>query len=184
MLLSFDREIIEKAHGKPCPYCQGKDKGTLHRADYVRRVDGIDISGIADHDKNRRFSLCCSKDGCRKRHTVASARFIGRTTYSSTVVLLAMILHQGYSRRRYRQLHRLFGLNRKTIDRWVAKWRSEFIKTPFYRRMSGSFIPPPEILNIPRSILVRFEGKLLNKLLELAKYLSPISSPREKSMIF
>ncbi|HRZ54915.1 MAG TPA: hypothetical protein P5525_05600 [Candidatus Paceibacterota bacterium] len=35
-----------------------------------------------------RFSLCCGKEGCRRRNTPPSVRFLGRWVYAGLVVIL------------------------------------------------------------------------------------------------
>ena len=42
----------------------------------------------------RRFSLCCGREGCRKRATPPSLRFLGRRVYLCAVVLVASMFAQ------------------------------------------------------------------------------------------
>ena len=46
--------------------------------------DGIDPGPVLPV----RFSFCCSVDGCRRRHTPPSVRFLGRKVYLSVMVVL------------------------------------------------------------------------------------------------
>jgi len=79
-----------------------------------------------------RFSFCCDRDGCRKRMTPPSARFLGRKVYLGAVVILISAMRQGPMPRRARELSTLLGVDRATIARWQASGA-----TTFRRRLSG-----------------------------------------------
>lgn len=180
VLLDFDRRIIAEAAAQPCPHC-----GTsLHRADYERRVDGIAISSAGSVDARRRFSLCCSKDGCRKRNTPPSSRFLGRSNYSSIVIVLVSILSENLTAFRYRQIRRHLDISKSTLQRWRRGWTEKLPGTPFWRKIAGRFGIPPDIHSLPRSILRRFAGPVPEQLSSLLKLLSPLGSPAEGSMVF
>ena len=70
-LLSVDQDLAERTRQQPCP-CGGR----LHRANYPRKPRGCDQDLPQDYDS--RFSFCCDRDGCRKRITPPSVRFLGR----------------------------------------------------------------------------------------------------------
>ena len=70
-----------------------------------------------------RLSFCCDRDGCRKRVTPPSVRFLGRKVYLGAVVILVAAMRQGPSPRRVRELSSLFGVDRRTIARWQVFWR-------------------------------------------------------------
>ena len=81
-----------------------------------------------------RLSFCCDRDGCRKRVTPPSVRFLGPKVYLGAVVLLISAMRQGPSPRRIRELSQLFGADRRTIARWQVFWREHFPQTPFWKR--------------------------------------------------
>jgi hypothetical protein len=48
--------------------------------------------GRAAESFDRRFSLCCGREGCRRRATPPSVRFLGRRVYVGAVVIVASVL--------------------------------------------------------------------------------------------
>ena len=88
-------------------------------------------------DHRSRFSFCCDRDGCRKRVTPASVRFLGRKLYLSAVVILITAMRQGPTPSRVRELSKLFGVDRTTIARWQVFWRDHVPKTPFWKVAQG-----------------------------------------------
>jgi hypothetical protein len=80
-LFSIDQDLAETTREKACP-CGGR----LHRANYPRKPRG----GPDDLPEpyRQRFSFCCERDGCRKRTTPPSVRFLGRKVYLGAVVIL------------------------------------------------------------------------------------------------
>ena len=77
LLEKVDAELTEGARSKGCLLCGGK----LHRSDYDRKPRG-------GPQWDTRFSLCCAREGCRRRHTPPSVRFMGRRVYAGLVVAL------------------------------------------------------------------------------------------------
>ena len=75
---------MERAAAEPCRYCGGP----LHRGDYPRKPRG-GLSPSAAEAFGRRFSLCCGREGCRRRATPPSVRFLGRRVYVGAVVIVA-----------------------------------------------------------------------------------------------
>ena len=111
LLLSIDRDLAECARRQGCP-CGGR----LHCANYPRAPLG-GPEQLPD-EYRQRFSFCCERDGCRKRLTPPSVRFLGRKVYLGAVVVLISAMRQGPTPRRARELSRLFGVDRATIARW------------------------------------------------------------------
>ena len=89
--------------------------GRLHWANYPRNPRG----GPENLPKEccYRLSLCCDRDGCRKRVTPPSTRFLGRKVYLLSVIFLAAAMRQQPSPRSMRELFDLFGAGRRTIAR-------------------------------------------------------------------
>ena len=73
-LFSVDLDMADTTRSKGCS-CGGR----LHRADYPRKPRG----GPDDlpEEYRQRLSFCCDRDGCRKRSTPPSVRFLGRKVY-------------------------------------------------------------------------------------------------------
>jgi len=148
-LFSIDQDLAESARQKKCP-CGG----CLHRANYPRkpRGGGDDLP----EQYGCRLSFCCGREGCRKRVTPPSVRFLGRKVYLGAVVILVAAMRQGPSPRRVRELSRLFGADRHTIARWREFWSEHFPQTPFWKAARGRLVPAVEVAALPRSLLEAF----------------------------
>jgi hypothetical protein len=148
-LFSIDRDLAESRRQKACP-CGGR----LHSANYPRkpRGGGDDLP----EQYGSRLSFCCDRDGCRKRATPPSVRFLGRKVYLGAVVVLVAAMRHGPSPRRVRGLSQLFGADRRTIARWQVFWREQFPQTAFWKVARGRFVPPVEIASLPLSLLETF----------------------------
>ena len=102
--------------------------GRLHSANYRRKPRGG--GDQLPEDYGYRLSFCCDREGCRKRATPPSVRFLGRKVYLfGVVVILVAAMRQGPSPQRVRELSRLFGADRRTIARWQVFWRERFPQT-------------------------------------------------------
>lgn len=148
-LFSIDQDLAESARQKKCP-CGG----CLHRADYPRKPRG----GGDDLPEQYvcRLSFCCAREGCRKRVTPPSVRFLGRKVYLGVVVILVAAMRQGPSPRRVRELSRRFGADRHTIARWRQFWSEHVPQTPFWKAARGRLVPAVEVTALPRSLLDAF----------------------------
>ena len=89
-LFSIDQDLAEQARQKKCP-CGG----CLHRANYPRKPRGGGEDLPQEYDF--RLSFCCEREGCRKRVTPPSVRFLGRKVYLGAVVILVAAMRQGPS---------------------------------------------------------------------------------------
>jgi hypothetical protein len=148
-LFSIDQDLAERTRKQGCP-CGG----CLHRADYPRkpRGGGKDLPESYRH----RLSFCCASDGCRKRLTPPSVRFLGRKVYLGAVVILVAAMREGPSPRRVGELSRLFGVDRRTIMRWRVFWRDHFPRTTFWKVARSRFMPPLNIRLLPRALFEAF----------------------------
>jgi hypothetical protein len=171
-LLSIDKDLAECARQKACS-CGGR----LHCADYPRSPRG----GPDDlpEEYNRRFSFCCDRDGCRKRVTPPSVRFLGRKIYLGAVVILISAMRQGPTPRRVRELSRLFGVDGATIARWQAFWRDHVPRTPFWKVARGRLVPVVEIAALPQSLVQAFcrADDPCKGWVRLLRFLSPLTIP-------
>lgn len=144
-LSDVDEDLAESARRQGCP-CGGR----LHRANYPRKPRGLDDPPA---QCRRRHSFCCQRDGCRKRLTPPSVRFLGRRVYLGAVVILVAAMRQGPSPRRVRELSELFGADRRTINRWRRFWRERFPLTRFWKVARGRLVPAVEAGLLPRALL-------------------------------
>ena len=132
--LSIDKDLADSSRQKGCS-CGGR----LHCANYPRAP-----RGRPDHlpeEYRCRFSFCCDRDGCRKRMTPPSVRFLGRKVYLGAVVILISAMRKGPTPRRVRELSSLFAVDRATIARWQAFWRDAIPQTPFWKVARARLVP-------------------------------------------
>jgi len=173
-LFSIDRDLAATACRAGCS-CGGR----LHRADYPRKPRG-GPKGLPQ-EYTYRLSFCCSRDGCRKRATPPSVRFLGRKVYLHAVVILVAAMRQGPTPRRVGELAELFDVHRRTIARWQAFWREEFPQTSFWKVARGQLTLLVELADLPRALLTAFFRKEAPDPLECWKrllvFLSPITIP-------
>ena len=169
-LYSIDQDLADSVRQKACP-CGGR----LHCANFPRSPRGCPDS-LPDQ-YNYRLSFCCDRDGCRKRMTPPSVRFLGRKVYLAAVVVLVAAMQQGPTPRRVRELSKLFGADRGTIARWQAYWRQHFPLTTFWKIACARLVPVVKIVCLPGSLLDAFlaTDNLYDGWGRLLRFLSPIS---------
>jgi hypothetical protein len=171
-LLTVDEDLAEEARKQGCP-CGGR----LHSANYQRKPRGTPSQ--LPEPQRLRLSFCCDRDGCRKRATPRSVRFLGRKVYLAAIVILVSAMRQGPTPRRVRELSKRFGADESTITRWQTFWREHFPQTPFWKVARAGFITLGEIVDLPYSLVDAFlrhhppwKGWTL-----LLQFLSPITVP-------
>ena len=106
-LFAIDQDLAETTRKQGCP-CGGR----LHCANYPRKPRGSPHK--LPETQCLRLSFCCDRDGCRKRLTPPSVRFLGRKVYLGAVVILVSAMRQGPSPRRVRELSAT--LRRRSAD--------------------------------------------------------------------
>jgi len=148
-LFAIDQGLAETTRKKGCP-CGGR----LDCADYLRKPRGTPVQ--IPERCCLRLSFCCDRDGCRKRATPPSVRFLGPKVYLSAVVILVSAMRQGPSPRRVRELSKLFGAHRWTIARWLVFWETLFPHTPFWKLARARLAPVVNIVSLPYSLLDAF----------------------------
>lgn len=153
----------------------------LHAAPFPRKPRGGSTVLPAGYD--RRHSFCCDVDGCRKRVTPPSVRFLGRRVFVGAVVVLASALRHGLTPARVRRLREELGVSRRTLERWRAWWRETFATSPWWRGVRGRFTPPVATGTLPRSLLVRFAGNGHVPLVKLLELLAPITTGAGVAMV-
>lgn len=151
VLEGIDAEIAGAVRRAGCRVCGG----ALHSASYPRKPRGGPADLPAGYE--RRASFCCAVDGCRKRATPSSVRFLGRRVYLGAVVVLASALQQGVSAFRASRLKELFGVSRRTLERWRSWWLETFPASRFWQSLRGRFMPTVDENTLPLSVLERFD---------------------------
>jgi hypothetical protein len=127
ILLQIDKDLAAETRERGCPHCGG----VLHSACYPRKLKKSCIPH--DNKGTVRFSFCCSTDGCRRRITPPSVRFLGRKRYLSAVVVLLSAMSCGFAIRRAKELRKLVGVSHRTRARWQTWWQETFHATRFWK---------------------------------------------------
>lgn len=165
ILLQIDHNTVSEAQTKPCAFCNGP----LDRADFLRKPRGL-TDGV-DALFNIRFSLCCRREGCRRRTTPISVRFFGRAVY----LMFFIILTSSTSEKGLRRVAARYGVSLQTIYRWRQYWQQQFPKTPFWRRAKGLVVPSCKDKDLPKFLLQRFRcsADIPLSLIPILRFLAP-----------
>ena len=132
LLHRIELNLVKQTIHARCPHCGGP----LHHSNYMRKPRG----GPEDLPEKLlvRYSLCCGRQGCRKRTLPPSVLFMGRRVYWANVILVVVTLRQStpckYSKA---ALMRHFGMERKTINRWLKWFQEIFPTTSQWQRLQG-----------------------------------------------
>jgi hypothetical protein len=170
-LLQIDQELASETREKGCPHCGG----VLHSANYPRVPKGL--SGLIDIHQVVRFSFCCSVDGCRRRTTSPSVRFLGRKHYLGVLVLMLCAVSQQEEQRTSQQLRTPVGPHNKTRRRWLAWWQKIVPGTPFWAYAKGLIMPPLNTETLCSGLVELFStNHERSGLYKLLRFISPLSS--------
>jgi len=150
LLLSFDQDLAREVRARGCPHCGS----ALHAGRYWRKPRGAPPGLPAEYD--RRESLCCSAEGCRKRVKPPSLRFFGRRVYLGPVFVLASAMIHGITEKRAAAIRDLVGVSKRTLERWRTWWRKAFPQSGFWQGARGRFDSPVSPSCLPASLLERF----------------------------
>ncbi len=170
-LFTLDQDLAAEAQAAGCRVCGGR----LHSARYPRKPrGGPDELGP---EYAWRFSFCCAHEGCRRRTTPPSVRYLGRRVYLGAVIVLVTALNAGITPARAARLRELLGVTVRTLKRWRTWWRTTFVVTPFWRAVQGRFIPPVNLDGMPATLLERFRGAdERSRLLRLLRFVCPLTT--------
>jgi hypothetical protein len=167
-LRKVDADLAQNLQQRGCLLCGGK----LHRANYQRKPR----SGTPRIEELLRDSFCCDQDGCRKRHTPPSVRFLGRRVYWGVVVVLVAAARQGLTPRRMRVLREALGIDRRTVERWRQWWLETFVESPFWKRARARFMPRITESLLPLSLGQAFQIARPGQLIALLRFLGPLTT--------
>jgi hypothetical protein len=170
LLVQIDESIAEDVRRRGCS-CGG----VLHSARYPRKPRGI--RAALDEHYESRLSFCCSRDGCRRRRTPASVRFLGRKVYLGVIVVLITALHHGLSDQRRSRLIEALDVPPQTLWRWRRWWREQFVQSHCWRALAGQLIPPIDAARLPASLLGRLTPRALcERLVQLLVLICPVTT--------
>jgi hypothetical protein len=122
-----------------------------------------------------RFSYCCGTDGCRKRFTPPSMRFLSRKVYSSVVIFLVFLLKSKTDELKVEELNQLLGtsLSVETVRRWRNFWVKEVSQSHTWKRAPFSHVLA---LTLPASLLDLFKQDLKTSLKMALKWILPLTA--------
>jgi hypothetical protein len=167
-LVAIDEAIVERAAREGCRECSGP----LYRGDHPRKPRG-GLLGLAAESFNRRFSLCCGREGCRLRAMPPSVRFLGRRVYVGAIVVLASAV--ALAAATVSLGVRTTGIPARTTRRWLRWWRGPFTTTGPFVDLSVRLVPAPARGRIPTSLLERL-GVGPAAIAKLLVWLAPLTT--------
>jgi hypothetical protein len=170
ILLACDRDLAVGVREGRCPACGGR----LDSSNYPRKPRG----GLPDLPPGYgiRLSYCCAEEGCRRRTTPPSVRFLGRKVYLGAVVVLVAAMRQGATPVRLKHLRDLFGVSARTVARWRRWWREAFAESRFWKAARGRFGSCVKTCELPWGLLEVFTGDDCTRVRAVLRFLSPITT--------
>jgi len=131
LLYVIDCDLAALMRQGGCPHCGGP----LHQANYQRKPRG---GPNIPEQYSTRQSLCCGREGCRKRSMPDSCLFMGRRVYWRAVLLVVVALRQGMPNSLSAgQLVRMFKISRSTIVCWIKYFQEVFAGSLEWQRVRG-----------------------------------------------
>ena len=172
LLLRMDEDLGAEVRRGGCLCCGG----VLHSARYPRKPRGGPEELDGEH--RLRQSFCCSVQGCRKRATPASLRFLGRKVFFGVWVLLLPVLREGPTPSRLSRLEEVFTVSRRTLLRWRQWWRQEVPQSRFWRARQGDWAVPVSTATLPGSLLEAFAAitPLSQRVQAVLRWLAPLGA--------
>jgi hypothetical protein len=173
LLEKCDADLAEKCRLGGCQQCPANE-GRLHRSDYRRKPRGGPEE--AQKVETWRDSFCCDREGCRKRHTPPSVRFLGRKVYWGVVVVLMAAMQHGIKPARVEVLRERLGIDGRTLERWRTWWLVPFVNSRFWKEARARFMPRLCQKRLPLSLCAAFRIERLDRLLDLLRFLGPVTT--------
>ena len=160
--------MTRRVAAEGCPVCDGP----LHRGDYDRKPRGALIAPAGEAFV-RRFSLCCGREGCRKRATPPSVRFLGRRVYLGAVVIVASMVAQAL--RAAGEIRRRTGVPARTTRRWLGWWQGPFLGTEVFVTICARLVGV-DVGRVPASIVDRLAGTWTERVRRMLEWLAPLTT--------
>ncbi|WP_438016256.1 hypothetical protein WMF18_36260 [Sorangium sp. So ce315] len=168
VLVEVDEAVTRRVAAEGCPVCDGP----LHRCDCDRKPRGA-LVAPAGEAFARRFSLCCRREGCRKRAMPPSVRFLGPRVYWGAVVILATIV--ALALRAAAKIRRRTGVPARTTRRWLGWWQGPFLRTGVFVSICARLIGA-DVGRVPASIVDRLEGTQTQQVRTMLELLAPLTT--------
>lgn len=165
---AHDAETAARVKAGGCPLCGGR----LDRANYPRKPRG-GLVGAAGELFVQRRSLCCARDGCRRRRTPPSLLFLGRRVYLAITVVVTAWRASATSQ------PPSGSPPRRTIRRWLGWFATTAAEAPCIIDLRARLTPalePGEAL--PGALLERLRpGRTISAALDATlRLLAPLST--------
>jgi hypothetical protein len=165
-LEALDQAIARRVAASRCPVCGGP----LHAGNFPRKPRGALIAPAGEAFVVR-FSFCCGREGCRKRATPPSLRFLGRRVYLGVVVIVASLVAQALGAAGAK----MAGVPRRTARRWLAWWRGPFLVSEAFLAIRARLVGV-DVAGIPRSIVARLSGAIEEQTRTMLHLLAPLTT--------
>lgn len=176
-LAAFDAAAAQRVKAAGCLECGN----VLDRAYFGRKPRGE--LGEAEGEYLRRESFCCRRDGCRRRATPPSLRFLGRKVYIGVLVVLASVAGlEGVLVGRGRSA-RVLDVPVRTVRRWLVWWQTAFVLSTLWQEARGFFARPVDEAAMPASLLASFGAAGTASLGKLLRFLAPITTTSVRARI-
>lgn len=170
-LVEIDEAVAAEIRSRRCARCGGR----LDRGDFPRKPRGGELAA-AGEVFTRRISLCCSAEGCRRRVTPPSVRFLGRRVYLAVVIVLAAAIAGAAPVPSASEIRRATGIPPRTVARWLSWWRAALISSAAFAVAAARFAPALDASRLPQSLLERFTvGSADDRIVAAMRWLSPWS---------
>lgn len=171
-LLSIDAEIAVRVRSGGCARCGGP----LCVGHYERKPRGGRIAEAGASDLfSQRFSWCCGREGCRKRATPPSVRFLGRKVYLEGAILIACtivpLIEQTAA-----AIREATGIAMRTIRRWQSWWWTVFAASALFAELRAR-APNIDPVALPGAMFESFEGATpIERLERTTRFLAPLTT--------
>lgn len=171
-LLAIDAQIAVKVRDAGCRRCHGP----LYVGHYERKPRGGTIAEAGASELfSQRFSWCCGREGCRKRATPPSVRFLGRKVYLEGAILIACTLVP-LIEQTAAAMREATGIAARTIRRWLAWWQSAFVASALYTELRAR-VPNIDPAALPGVMIASFAGATpIGSLERASRFLAPLTT--------
>jgi hypothetical protein len=174
-LIEIDERIARAVAAEGCRRCGGR----LHRGDYERKPRGGLIAPVAE-GMARRISLCCDREGCRKRALPPSVRFLGRKVYVGAAIVIACVTAQVSAS--VAEARRSSGIATRTVRRWSRWWRGYYAESEHFEAARSRLMPPVEARELPDALWERFAAHAGDALVGLRRLLGFVAPATTRSV--
>lgn len=171
-LLAIDAEVAVRIRAGGCSRCGGP----LCVGHYERKPRGGRIAEAGATDLfSQRFSWCCGREGCRKRATPPSVRFLGRKVYLEGAILIACVIVP-LIEQRAAAIREATGIAWRTIRRWQAWWQSAFVASALFTELRAR-APGIDPVMLPGAMIASFDGTTpIARLQQTMRFVAPITT--------